>query len=112
METTRNPSATRRQNMAAEQLADKRQMNRDRQRICRKNMKEEQRFDVRERDRIRHRACKENPNIPSTSTGNNDAHLIETFIQQYVHAEVGQIIGRVSTVPMNTTSELRSVLHR
>ncbi|KAI3937320.1 hypothetical protein MKW98_001891 [Papaver atlanticum] len=83
METTRNPSATRRQNMTADQLADERQMNCDRQRIRRQNMTEEHRFAVRERDHIRHIARKENLNLPSTSTGNNDARLFETVIQQH-----------------------------
>ncbi|KAI3884608.1 hypothetical protein MKX03_000606 [Papaver bracteatum] len=112
METTRNPSAARRQNMTAEQLAGERQMDRDRHRIHRQNMTEEQRSIVRERDRIRYRARRENPNLPSTSTGNNDARLFETVLQQHVHAEVRQIVGRVSTMPMNATYELGSVLQR
>ncbi|KAI3909474.1 hypothetical protein MKW92_020360 [Papaver armeniacum] len=88
METTGTRSVNERQTMTAEQLATQRAMNRDRQRMRMQNMTEEHMSTIRELDRIRHRAAKEKLNLPSASTGNNDAHLFERVTQQHVQDEV------------------------
>ncbi|RZC89266.1 hypothetical protein C5167_030970 [Papaver somniferum] len=94
---------TRRLNMTEEQRSIERERNRVRERTRRQDMTEGQRLIERERDRNRYLAAKDKMNLPSSIASNTSPSLFEHVMHEHVQAEVEILIGRISTVVMNTS---------
>ncbi|KAI3844343.1 hypothetical protein MKX03_034591 [Papaver bracteatum] len=66
-------------------------------------MTEGQRLIEMERDRNRYLAAKDKMNLPSSGESNTSPTLFEHVMHEHVQAEVERLIGRISTVGMNTS---------
>ncbi|XP_026403826.1 uncharacterized protein LOC113299105 isoform X2 [Papaver somniferum] len=66
-------------------------------------MMEEQRLIESECDHNRYLAAKEKLNFPSSSAGNTSSNLVEHVMHEHAQAEVERLIGRISTIGMNTS---------